>query len=81
MGEWLKPYLRMKYKTFKEEMRGKCRKCINEQLGVHFKHQDCEFWDFPEECVSCKAVKNIVTDIKFIKRHKLWFKKVSKAEK
>ncbi|MBE6674707.1 MAG: hypothetical protein E7596_06335 [Ruminococcaceae bacterium] len=65
----------MKYKVFKEEMHGYCRRCINKRLKVHFKHKDCEYWDFPENCKKCGEVKNIVIGIRTLSRWKMWFKK------
>jgi hypothetical protein len=62
----------MKYKSFRNEFHGYCRRCINQRLGVHFMYEDCEYWEFPETCVSCNEVKNIVVGIKPLSRVKLW---------
>ena len=65
----------MKYADFESEMHGYCRRCINDTLGIHFTHEDCEYWDFPERCRKCGEVKNIVTGIRLLSRPKMWFKK------
>ena len=62
----------MKYKDFKKEFHGYCRRCINERLGIHYVHKDCEYWEFPETCVKCGEVKNIVVGIRFFSRMKMW---------
>ncbi len=70
----------MKYGSFRKKFHGHCRSCINGGLGIHFKHEDCEYWEFPEPCVSCGEVKNIVIGIKPLSRIKLLRVKDSKPQ-
>ena len=73
--------LNMRYKTFKKVTHGLCRRCINKQLGTHFKHKQCEFWNFPETCASCKELRNMVIGLHPLSRFKVWFVKApAKAE-
>ena len=65
----------MTYKYFKNNMRGMCRRCINKQLGIHFKHKHCEYWNFPETCGSCGETRNIVTGLHPLSRFRVWFLK------
>ncbi|MBQ8145176.1 MAG: hypothetical protein IJ039_00175 [Clostridia bacterium] len=70
----------MKHKSFKKHFHGHCRSCINKKTGVHFKHKNCEYWDYPEACESCGEVKNIVTGIRFFSRIMLWKIKEPKSQ-
>ena len=61
------------HRYFKEKIAGKmCRNCINEKMKGHLYPKDCYYDYYPGECVECREIdKNIVADIRFIKRYKL----------
>lgn len=63
----------MKYKTLKRNALGKyCRECINGKYGLRLSRKDCQYWMYPGLCSHCGEVRNIVTDVSFLSRWKLW---------
>lgn len=52
-----------------------CRACINEQLGLSLSREDCQYWQYPGKCSSCGQVCNIVADLVFWQKVRLWFAK------
>lgn len=57
---------------------GLCRSCLNETYGTKLRPEDCRYLPFPSKCPKCDRVCNIVTDVKPLKRWKLYFKKEKK---
>jgi len=59
----------LKYKEFKQKVCGQwCRRCINAEYHLDLETSDCLYFHFPLECERCGEVRNIVTDIRFMKR-------------
>ena len=62
----------VKYKEFKRKVGGHwCRRCINAEYPLELESSDCLYFHFPLECERCGEVRNIVTDIRFMKRFPL----------
>ncbi|MGN0465791.1 MAG: hypothetical protein ACI4F9_05490 [Lachnospiraceae bacterium] len=56
----------------KEDFGELCRKCINEKYHINLQPEDCYYCIYKYECSQCKKVKNIVFDIGFLSRWKLY---------
>lgn len=58
----------MKYGSIKDDLGHTCRECLNKKYSVKLKSKYCEYGEYPYVCRECGEVRNIVYDIKFIKR-------------
>ncbi|NCB91398.1 MAG: hypothetical protein EOM40_02320 [Clostridia bacterium] len=48
-----------------------CRECVNKNLHLDLRNEDCIYLRFPYVCESCKKTGNIVKDIRWWKKYKL----------
>ena len=58
----------VKYRRIKEDLEYTCRECLNRKYSVKLKPKNCVYGEYPHICRECGEVRNIVDDIKFIKR-------------
>ena len=62
----------MNYQRLKEEaFRALCRRCVNEAYGLTLRPEDCCYMPYPELCARCGQPRNIVEDIRPIRRWRL----------
>lgn len=57
-----------------------CRDCLNKQYGLSLQREHCQYWQYPGKCNSCLQVRNIVADVVFFHRWRLWFHKNRKTQ-
>lgn len=61
----------MKYRELKDNVLSvMCRRCINEEYGLELMQEDCYYLPFPDICPHCGQVRNIVGDIRPVKKMK-----------
>ena len=66
----------MNYRDIKYTAFGRwCRRCINEEFGLELESKDCLYMNYPCTCARCQKMQNIVEDVAFLSRWKIWFKK------
>ncbi len=51
---------------------GYCRRCINQVYHVHLERQDVMVYPSVYECRKCGMVRNIVAEVPFFRRWKLF---------
>ena len=49
-----------------------CRTCINRRYGSSLRREHCNYWQYPGKCTSCGEVRNIVADVVWWQRWRLW---------
>lgn len=58
-----------------------CRRCINVKYGLDLIPPDCIYQHFPAICPQCGEVRNIVADLPFRSRVRIYFKLRKKEKK
>lgn len=58
----------LKYRYLRNNLERTCRTCLNQIYKVKLKPKDCVYDDYPHVCSRCKEMKNIVSDIKTLKK-------------
>lgn len=51
-----------------------CRRCIGRAYNVKLLPKDCIYDDYPQMCICCRKVHNIVVGFKFSGKIKMLFK-------
>lgn len=60
------------YHLFTEDIGHYCRECLNEEYGINLNNGDCGYFIYLQMCSRCREVKNIVIDVRFSRRIKLF---------
>ena len=58
-----------------------CRRCINDAAGVSLKTEDCVYLPYPAVCSHCEQLKNIVIEVREVKRLLLKFRRNVRSKK
>ena len=57
-----------KYRYLERDLGNICRECLNKKYGLRLRPKNCIYENYPHMCHECREVKNIVCEIRFIKR-------------
>jgi len=58
----------LRYHKIKGELSCSCRSCLNRKYGLKLQPKDCIYEHYPYVCPKCGEVKNIVKNIKLLRR-------------
>ncbi len=60
---------------------GLCRACVNKKYDLDLQPCDCDYDAYRENCKSCQERKNIVLQVRFLKRIRITFKCIFTGKK
>lgn len=64
----------MKQSVFRMKMLNRyCRQCINHELGISLRTEDCGYAIYPNKCQRCGEMKNIVESLRWNAQYKILF--------
>lgn len=71
----------MKQSEFRMTMANRyCRQCINHELGINLRTEDCGYAIYPNKCQKCGSMKNIVESLRWNAQYKILFAKSIEME-